>query len=138
MKAIEISVSNHEKAVTKLSNGIDQAENELDRDGVIQRFEFTFELFWKTLKLVVEYEGFDCKSPRSCIKEAYKRDIIVDGEIYLDMLDDRNLSSHVYDEQTSIEIFERIKQQYLERLKEASEKFKRYVSDEQKQKYESE
>lgn len=47
--------------------------DELDRDGVIKRFEFTFELFWKTIKMLLEYEGFDCAGPRSCIKEGAPR-----------------------------------------------------------------
>lgn len=89
MKEIEISVANYSRAFKKLSEGIDLAEDELSRDGVIQRFEFTFELFWKTIRLVLLYEGFECRSPRSCIKEAFKHGFIVDDEIFLDMLEDR-------------------------------------------------
>jgi len=115
--------------LNKLKEGVANAKDELDRDGVIQRFEFTFESFWKLLKLILQYEGFDCKSPRSCIKEAFKRDIIVDSELFLDMMLDRNLSSHVYNEETSIEIFERIKGQYADKLLEADKKLEPYIEE---------
>jgi nucleotidyltransferase substrate binding protein (TIGR01987 family) len=128
-KEIKISTDNYSKAVQKLVEGVEQVKDELDRDGVIQRFEFTFELFWKTLKLIIEFEGFNCQSPRSCIKEAFRHNIIVNDEIYLDMLESRNLSTHVYDEQTSTQLFERIKKQYAEILAEADGKFQKYVYD---------
>ena len=130
MKEIEISVSNYERALKKLSEGIAMADNDLNRDGVIQRFEFTFELFWKTIRLILIHEGFECRIPRSCIKEAFKHGYIVDDEIFLDILEDRNRSSHVYDEQTSIEIFERIEQQYLNALTAAEQRFNEYVKSE--------
>jgi len=129
MKEIEISVANYTRAFKKLSEGIDIAENELNRDGVIQRFEFIFELFWKTIRLILMYEGFECRSPRSCIREAFRHEFIVDDEIYLDMLEDRNKSSHVYDEQTSLEIFERIKQHYSKALATAEQRFTEYIKN---------
>lgn len=127
MKEIKIAVDRYGDALDKLVRGVKEAQDELDRDGVIQRFEFTFELSWKTLKLILEFEGYDCRSPRSCIKEAFRHNIIVDSELYLDMLEDRNRSSHIYDEQTSVEIFERIKGKYTPKLKEMGEKFQRYT-----------
>jgi len=101
-------------AFTRLKEAVEGAVDELDRDGVIQRFEFTFELFWKTIKILLEYEGFYCAGPRSCIKEAARREFLVEGEIMLDMLEDRNKSSHIYDEQTANEIFERITDCYVQ------------------------
>ena len=100
-------------AFLRLKEAVEETVDELDRDGVIQRFEFTFELFWKTIKIILEYEGFYCTGPRSCIKEGARRGFLVDGEILLDMLEDRNKSSHIYDEQTASEIFERIKDCYV-------------------------
>jgi nucleotidyltransferase substrate binding protein (TIGR01987 family) len=101
-------------AFMRLKEAAEQAVDELDRDGVIQRFEFTFELFWKTIKIILEYEGFYCTGPRSCIKEGARRGFLVEGEILLDMLEDRNKTSHIYDEQTASEIFERIKGCYVQ------------------------
>ena len=68
MKKIEVAVENYADALQRLFEGIEEAKNELNRDGVIQHFEFTFEQFWKTLKIVLNYEGITCKTPRSCIK----------------------------------------------------------------------
>ncbi len=60
------------KAFSRLKEAVNVAETELERDGVIQRFEFTFELFWKFLKKFLNYSGIDCYSPRNCIKTAFR------------------------------------------------------------------
>ncbi len=103
-----VKVQNYKKALKKLEEAV-----EIARDGVIQRFEFTVELLWKALKAVLAYHGINCFSPRHCIKEAFKANIIDDNEIILDMIEDRNLTSHIYDEATSEEVFQRIKQVYI-------------------------
>ena len=102
-----------ETAFTKLQQAAGRVVDDLDRDGVIQRFEFTFELLWKTAKIFLEYEGFRCAGPRSCIKEGVRREILSEGEVLLDMLEDRNKTTHIYDEHTAEEIFERIKNRYV-------------------------
>jgi len=111
-----LKIKNFENSLNSLKEGVLQAKDELDKDGVIQRFEFTIEMLWKTLKAILQYHGIECYSPRNCIKEAFKVNIIDDDEIILDMLEDRNLSSHVYNKTTSEEIFEKIKDIYLEIL----------------------
>ena len=111
-----LKIQNFEKALERLKEAVDKAKDDLDKDGVIQRFEFTVEILRKTLKAMLEYQGIECYSPRNCIKEAFKSKIIDDDEIILDMLEDRNLSSHVYDEDVSNKIFERIKNVYVEYL----------------------
>ena len=112
-----LKIKNFEKALNRLEEGIKEAKNDLDKDGVIQRFEFTMEVLWKALRAILLYQGIECYSPRSCIKEAFKANIIDDDEIILDMLEDRNISSHVYDEERSNQIFERIKNVYLDYLR---------------------
>ena len=102
-----------ETAFTRLQQATGRVVDDLDQDGVIQRFEFTFELLWKTAKIYLEYEGFRCAGPRSCIKEGARRGILLEGEILLDMLNDRNKTSHIYDEHTASEIFGRIKRSYV-------------------------
>lgn len=118
MKKVDVllKIDNFEKALSRLKEAVEKAEDELDKDGVIQRFEFTVELLWKTLKAILEYKYIQCNSPRSCIKEAFKAGLIDDDEIILDMLEDRNRSSHIYDSSVSEEIFSRIKAVYLEYL----------------------
>ena len=111
-----IKTDNFEKGLNRLKEAVERAKDDLDKDGVIQRFEFTIELLWKVLKAILNYQGIECYSPRSCIKEAFKVNLIEDDEIILDMLEDRNRSSHIYSETTSEEIFERIKKVYVEYL----------------------
>ena len=114
------------EAIKKLDSGIKQAKNQLDRDGVIQRFEFSFELLWKTLKLFLSNEGIRTKSPKEALKETFRYGLIKDEGLFLDMLEDRNQTSHIYSEDISKEIFNRIKKKYLNAfktlLKELSEK----------------
>jgi len=124
MKKIELifSLNKLKKAFDTLKDGVLQAETQLEKDGVIQRFEYTFELFWKTLKVILSYLGIECYSPRSCIKEAFRQGLIEDDEVFLDMLEDRNLSSHIYEEKSAEEIFKRIKEVYVEVLEKTVKK----------------
>ena len=129
MKKVEVklAIKKLEKAFDRLKQAVKIAKDELDKDGVIHRFEFTVELLWKTLKIALEYDKVECYSPRDCIKKAFRYALIDDDEILLDMIDDRNRSSHIYDEKTSEEIFNRIKEVYVEViekiLKDQKEKF---------------
>ncbi|GAB7386965.1 nucleotidyltransferase substrate binding protein [Bacillaceae bacterium] len=84
-------------------------------DGVIQRFEFTFELGWKLMKAILEYEGIsEVNSPRGTIKEAFKFGLIENGDDWIAMMVDRNKTSHIYDEKEACEIYNRVKQQYYD------------------------
>ena len=104
---------NFEKAYKKLHQAVDKGEyNELERAGLIQTFEFTFELAWKTLKDVLEFEGFEVKSPRETIKQAFQSGYIADGTGWLDILDKRNLMAHTYDDEVSEEVAELIQEHY--------------------------
>ena len=67
-------------------------------DLTAQRFEFTYEMAWKALKRLLDYLGVDAKYPRAVFREAYLLRLIEDEAIWLDMIEMRNLSSHVYDE----------------------------------------
>ncbi len=76
--------------------------NSLIIDGVIQRFEFNYELVWRVIKYYLEYQELEVKSPRSTFKEAFTIGLIENGDEWIDMLNDRNLTSYVYDEETWI------------------------------------
>lgn len=83
------------------------------REGFIQRFEIAFDLAWKTLKDYMTYLGHDVQpSPRPVIKEAFAAELIKDGQVFIEMLDARNLMSHKYDEETFNRIFIQIKQEF--------------------------
>lgn len=88
--------------------------SDLEKEGVVQRFEYTFELAWKTLKDYLVYSGvvLDQITPRKVIKEAFAAKIIDDGQIWIDMLEQRNLMSHTYDSETFEAVFGSISQHY--------------------------
>lgn len=98
---------NYQNAFDRLSEGILKFDktNDLQRDGLIQRFEFTFELAWKTLKAIFDDEGLTgLNSPKTVLREAFSAGLIEDDELWLLMLNDRNSTSHVYSEKQAIEI----------------------------------
>jgi len=79
------------------------------RDAAIQRFEFTIELFWKSLKKILFYEKSEATTPRDTLSKAYQYKLIDNEKIWLEMLEDRNNTSHAYKEETAKIIFEHIK-----------------------------
>lgn len=114
---LKFSLEKFDSAIKRLDEGVKEAKDNLGRDGVIQRFEFTFELLWKTLRLFLLDEGIITKSPKESLKEGFKFGLIKDEKIFLDMLEDRNQNSHIYSEEVSAEISKRIKTRYLIPLK---------------------
>ncbi len=97
-----------------LEQAIDIKDPEVvQRAGLIQFFEMTFELAWKMLKDYLEEQGFlDVNSPRSVLKKAFEIGLISDGHQWLQCLQDRNLTSHTYNEEIAIEIETTIRQTY--------------------------
>ena len=82
------------------------------RDSTIQRFEFTVEIMWKTLKsFLYKYEGIICKSPKGCIRDFFTSGYLTEDEavILLEMIDDRNMTSHTYHEEVAEKIFKDLK-----------------------------
>ena len=78
-------------------------------DASIQRFEFTIELFWKLLKNILESKGVEVQYPKNVLQEAFKGHLINHEQSWLKMLEDRNMTSHTYDEDLADQIFMRIK-----------------------------
>ncbi len=94
-------------------------DQEIILDGVIKRFEFTFELAWKWMKEYLEYKGmYEAKSPRDVIRYSFSIGIIPDGDAYIEMMKDRNLSSHTYDKSMANTIYLRIKLEHFPLLQE--------------------
>lgn len=105
--------SSYQLLLEAVSASQQQPDNKLIRVALIKTFEMTFELSWKTLKDYLNYQGIDAKFPRDIIKQAFANAIIMDGQLWIDMLDDRNLMSHTYDEERAQEAIEHICQRYL-------------------------
>jgi nucleotidyltransferase substrate binding protein (TIGR01987 family) len=86
---------------------------ELESQGLIQAFEFTHELAWNVLKDYLEYEGISgLTGSRSTVREAFKRGLIADGEVWLDMIDKRNLSSYTYNVQVAQSVVQAVRSLY--------------------------
>ena len=82
------------------------------QDAAIQRFEFVIELYWKVLKKFLAYEKINSNTPRDVLSQSFKFNLINDEKIWLRMLDDRNNTSHVYNQEDAKKIFEKIKLYY--------------------------
>ena len=125
MKRFEERKEDFLKALDRLEEATKEKETQIVIDGVLHRFEFTFELAWKTLKDYLEYMGIVEKtgSPREVIKSAYAQGIIQEGEQWINMMLARNSLSHLYDEDASREIYDDIKSTYLKLLEQLKEKF---------------
>jgi nucleotidyltransferase substrate binding protein (TIGR01987 family) len=103
--------ANVRESAARLAEAVAQPESELIRDATIQRFEFTFEVVWKTLKLYLERQGYECGGPRPTLKKAFAENLIPtpeEADLWLEMLEDRNLTSHAYDEALANRIYRHI------------------------------
>ena len=102
-------------ATERLKEALKQEENDIVIDCVLHRFEFTFELAWKTMKDFLEYNGIseNIGSPREILRRAFESHLIEDGEEWIDMMLARNSLSHLYDEETSRKIYKEIKEKYI-------------------------
>ena len=105
-------------ATNRLKEALDEEENELMIDAVLHRYEFTFELAWKTLRDYLEYSGvaINTGSPREVIKESFAHNLISDGEVWIKMMLARNSLSHLYDEETSRQVYNEIKNEYINQI----------------------
>ena len=123
-------VENYLKAVQRLDEAnteyLKNTENDVIRDGLIQRFEFTFELAWKSLKEYLIDQGvcIDMHFPKQILRAAYENHSIDDEETWLKMLDSRNRTSHIYDDKVAAAIAENITASFLPVLKKLSDYYK--------------
>jgi len=93
---------------------------ELIRDAIIQRFEFTLEMAWKFMRTVLLDEGISSEqllSPKKTIKSAFSSGLIIGGQIWIDMINDRNTLSHTYNEEDAVELESRIREKYIHEFK---------------------
>ena len=107
--------SNYQKALALLIL-YDEKEtlSEMERQGLIKAFEFTYELGWNTLKDYLDYQGITgLIGSRDTIRSAFKNDLIADGEGWMDMQQSRNKTSHTYNEEVAAEIAKDILNKYL-------------------------
>lgn len=112
---LNLKLQEFKKALATLEEALREEKTKLVRDSVIKRFEYTFELCWKTAKVLLsEKFGTDVFSPKECFRELRKNKLISDKEteILLKMTDDRNDVIHSYSESFSDELYEKIRKNY--------------------------
>lgn len=106
MDKLEAIISQYKSALSKLKEVLDMPYSEVIRDSAIQRFEFTLDLSWKSLKAYLEKNhGIICRSPKDCFRQAYQVGIIDYDNYWIKLVDLRNLTSHTYKEEFAIEVF---------------------------------
>ena len=111
LRKLQDSLSNLERTIVNLERAFTvPKERELAIEGTIQRFETTVELFWKTLKRALEFEGLSPKTPWESVKQAFEIGWLNDEQVWLDILASRNTTSHQYlDEELADSNYEDIK-----------------------------
>ncbi len=116
--------SNYQKALAQLQKFIDKGElSELEKQGLIKAFEYTYELAWNTMKDFLTYKGqSDIYGSRDAIRKAFTLGLIHDGEGWMDMLQSRNKTSHTYNEETAEEITSAVVTSYYPLFQELKEK----------------
>ncbi|MCE6988494.1 nucleotidyltransferase substrate binding protein [Dyadobacter sp. CY323] len=109
---------NFEKAFLFLQTAVNKDEyNPIEIGGLVQAFEFTFELGWKTIKDYLYEQGVEARFPREAIKEAFAAQIIEDGHTWIEMLEKRNELSHTYNEEVAERAVKIIQQSYFSAIK---------------------
>lgn len=109
--------ANFRKALTQLSEAVELSRqrplSKLEQQGLIQAFEYTYELAWNVFKdFLVNQGNRNIFGSRDAIREAFKIDLIEDGEGWMEMFKDRNMTSHTYNEDTANEITDKIISRY--------------------------
>jgi nucleotidyltransferase substrate binding protein (TIGR01987 family) len=120
------------KAMRQLTKFIEKGElNELEEQGLIQSFEYTHDLAWKTLKDFLEDKGIkDIYGSRDSTREAFRLGLLENGEVWMEMIKSRNLTSHTYNEETAREIATDVFEKYYHEFLKLQEKFQKLVEKE--------
>lgn len=110
-------LANFRKAASQLSSAVDLAQrrelSELERQGLIQAFEFTHELAWNVMKDYFVYQGNTAiTGSRDAIREAFQKGLIEDGEGWMEMIRSRSQTAHAYNEKIAAEIAKRVVDRY--------------------------
>lgn len=128
----EIKLKNYKKAVNRLREGLDIIQDnncDIVKDGIIQRFEFVTELSWKTAREYLMLEGeIDINSPKSTMKAVYRIGLITNESGWLRILEDRNLATHIYDENETNEVVCRIRENHIGLFEELLNRFEQSLN----------
>jgi nucleotidyltransferase substrate binding protein (TIGR01987 family) len=125
--------SNFSKALKQLTKFIERGElSELEQQGLIQSFEYNYELAWNTIKDFYENQGESgIQGSRDAIRMAFQRELIADGDVWMKMIKSRALTSHTYNEDTAEEIATAIFSEYYDEFVKLQDKFRELKEKEQ-------
>lgn len=118
--------SNFLNALKQFSDGVDAAPvDRLAQEGLIQRFEYTFELAWKCLQDVLQARGYaEIRGPKPVIEQAFQDGLIVDGLLWMEMLKARNEAAHLYDEAVFLKLYDQARLRFLTPLQMLAQKLR--------------
>ena len=127
--------SNLKKALSNLDEAVELSEEreltKLEKQGLIQSFEYTYELAWNTIRDFYRSKGeVDIQGSRDAFRLAFERGLIEDGQVFMNMIKSRQLSSHTYNEETADEIYQDIVNHYFCAFQELVERLQQEQSKE--------
>lgn len=105
------------KTIENLDEILKLEESSINRDAAMKRFDLCFDTTWKLIKIMAKKDGFECYSPRQCFKSGFQMKLINHDSNWLEMIDDRNLSAHLYKEEEAKKIYAKLPE-YLKLFKE--------------------
>lgn len=97
-----------EKSISALKEVLEVEKNKITRDSALLRFQLCFELCWKAIKIYARNEGVECFSPKSCFQSAFQINLVDYDENWLNMISDRNLIVHLYEEESADKIYTKL------------------------------
>lgn len=121
-------IQSFESALKRLNDALRQPKTEFTRDSAIQRFEIAFELMWKSLKAFSVSAGVPVHSPKESFRSAFQLGIVEESPLWFSMLEDRNMTTHTYDEAMAERIYSHLNgylpllEQALRKLRDEAEK----------------
>ena len=133
----EQKLQSYHRALNRLAEVVNEMDkrqlNDFEADGLVQRFEFTFELAWKLIKSYVEFQGTDKEimGSRDAVRWAFENHLISDSATWMEMIKRRNDTSHNYDENTAAEVVMRVKLSYFQAFVALYDEMNKLVSDTQ-------
>jgi len=110
--------SNFKKALERFEEAVaENTQDRLSQEGLIQRFEYTFELAWKSLQDLLQERGLaEVRGPKPVLEQAFQDGLIADGVLWMEMMRARNETSHIYDEKVFLKIYGQAKDRFLQPL----------------------
>ncbi len=125
--------NNFSKALKQLTKFIEKGElNELEEHGLIQSFEYNYELAWNTIKDFYEHQAeTDIQGSRDAFRLAFKRGLIEEGEVWMDMIKSRNQTGHTYNKETAKKIIDDVLNRYYQVFLDLQEKLETFKAKEQ-------